>query len=223
MIKRLSKEFRHSFVGKKINRLTIIEAIDTPKGKSVVKAICECGKIITCKLSAIISGNTKSCGCMNKERITTHGMTEHPLYRAYKAIMTRCYDKSNKKYKIYGGRGVTMCNEWLNSKESFFNWALSNGWKKGLQIDKDIIPKRLGIPSLVYSPDMCSIVTPKVNNRNKSNSSMITHNGETLCVADWAEKLGISPVTINARIRIGWNRELAITKPIQKYIKSKRK
>lgn len=86
---------------------------------------------------------------MNK----THGLNDHPLYRKWNGFKTRCYNKNNPKYHRYGGRGVIVCNEWVNNFKAFYDWAILNGWEEGLQIDKDIKAHKLGKEGLIYSPE----------------------------------------------------------------------
>lgn len=209
----LSK-YRKSFIGKKINRLTILEIVPTERGKCIVTAICECKKIKNYKLSAIISGNTKSCGCLNIETITKHGKIDHPLYSVRSGMIDRCTNPKNRKYDIYGGSGVTVCKEWLDSYESFYNWAINNGWRKGLQLDKDILSEKLGLINKIYSPDTCMFVTRKDNARHTSQNRILTHEGNSLTVIEWSEKLNISHLAIRSRLNLGWSTERTLTEPI---------
>ena len=89
----------------------------------------------------------------------THRLSKHPLYRVWQDIKRRCYDPNFSPYPYYGGDGVTVCEEWLNHPENFIQWAVSQGWVKGMEIDKDI--KQAG--NKIYSPEMCSIVSHRDN------------------------------------------------------------
>jgi len=128
---------------------------------------CECGGEITIPANAVRSGNTKSCGCLSFEskssrsrdalRIAqtnqiTHGRTGTRLYQTYKNMKARCYKPQNKSYKYYGGKGITMCDEWLINPQSFIDWALSNGYKDNLTIDRKDSNKN-------YCPDNCQFIT----------------------------------------------------------------
>lgn len=149
----------------------------------------------------------------------THGYSRHPLYAVLKNIKNRCYTKSNKAFHNYGGKGVRVCDSWLNDPKKFVEWALANGWRKELQIDKDIIPKRLGIPALLYSPEMCSIVTRAENNLAKKNSRIIEHNGKKQTLKEWSTELNVSYSALTGRLR----RHNSFSKktPIRKEIKGK--
>jgi hypothetical protein len=113
----------------------------------------------------------------------------YKLYRLWNMIKHRCYNKEGQDYANYGGRGITVCQEWLDSYITFKEWALNNGWQEGLQIDR--INNNLG-----YAPDNCRFVTSKINNNNRRNNAYMTYNGETHTAMEWAEKLGLDYTTI---------------------------
>lgn len=108
-----------------------------------------------------------SCGCVELARKTKHGYRKakdtHPAYKAYRAMMTRCYDINSEGYQWYGAIGVTVCSEWKDNPKAFVEWSINNGWAKGLHIDKDILCKAKGITPHIYSPDTCQWVKPQVN------------------------------------------------------------
>lgn len=181
--------------------------------KPFVICLCKCGNIKEINMYKIIHGETLSCGCLlkNATHLFKHGLIKHPLYSVWNGIKRRCESVKNKDYMNYGGRGVRMCSEWVNNPENFIKWAQENGWKKGLQIDKDIIPKRLGIPPLLYSPEMCSIVTPKINSRTLRHNRLVEYNGETKTIAEWAEILNMPFWTIHSRLNKGKSAKEALT------------
>lgn len=110
------------------------------------------------------SGHTKSCGCFNRdaagERGTTHGLYKHRLYAIWGSMKSRCLNQKKHNYHHYGGRGITVCPEWLDDAAVFIEWAEANGAAPGLQIDR--IDNDGG-----YSPDNCRFVTPKENMNNR--------------------------------------------------------
>ncbi len=136
---------------------------------------CDCGNETVVAANNLNQNITKSCGCIlsevTKSRNTTHGLRKHPLYRTWASMIERCTRKSATSYPRYGAKGVTVCKEWYDFK-AFYDWAISSGWQQGLQIDKDIIPKKLGRLAVLYSPEMCCIVTPKENSRNASTTKL---------------------------------------------------
>jgi hypothetical protein len=140
--------------------------------------------------------------------------TNFKLYRVWDGIVQRCYNHKAKNYHNYGGRGIKMLEEWRNSFASFEDFCLSNGWVHGLQIDR--IDNDGG-----YFPGNIRFVTRAENLRNKRTNNMVTFNGETRCMADWSNLLGISESTLWRRFSSGWRVEDAFTKPIQRHKKSK--
>lgn len=135
---------------------------------------CDCGRLHTARANTVTHIAQKkndpqlpSCGCVELARKTKHGYRKaketHPAYRAYRGIMSRCYDSNDKGYQWYGAKGVTICEEWLNNPSAFVEWSINNGWSKGLHIDKDILCKAKGITPHIYSPDTCQWVTPQTN------------------------------------------------------------
>lgn len=175
------------------------------KGSNIRYAffICpECGNEYKSRISDVKNGKSTTC-CKGFRGIENHGFSSHSLYAVYNGILRRCYCATEPAYKDYGARGVIVCAEWRNDKISFFKWAIENGWQNGLQIDKDIIPKKLGVPALLYSPETCCFVTPRINSRNRRNNNLLTYKGETMCIAEWADKLSINKQTISSRIRYG--------------------
>jgi hypothetical protein len=176
--------------------------------------LCKCGNTVEVFINSVNSGNTKSCGCLKKSGTSwmIHGLCEHPLYGVWKKIKSRCYDKKEKAYRNYGAIGVRVCDEWNNNPKSFIDWALANGWKKGMQIDKDIIPKKIGIPALLYSPDMCSVVTPSENNLSKKTNRIVVFNGKSQTLREWEIELNVKYTTLLGRL----NRHNSLDKPKKK-------
>jgi len=160
-----------------IGRLTIIKEVEphvTPGGHKLRKVLCECScknrTKVEVQLNNLRSGATTSCGCIQKEKVTTHGLFNHPLYKVCNDMKKRC---SNKKDKYYGGRGITVCDEWLNDFKAFYDWCMSNGWKQGLEIDRINSDKG-------YSPDNCRFVTSSENNANRRPYGKIKYKGVSL-------------------------------------------
>ena len=134
------------------------------------------------------------------------------LYKVWSGIIQRCYNPKAKNYHNYGGRGITMFDEWRNSFSAFEKFCLTNGWKQGLQIDR--IDNENG-----YFPNNIQFVTCAENLRNKRSNHLITYNGETHCLTDWSNILGIVDSTLQRRLTSGWSVEDAFTRPIQQHKK----
>lgn len=194
----------------KINRLTVIKKQGINKYGGVDWLCqCDCGKYTIVSSNMLNSGQIKSCGCLRKEKhFKTHGLSKHKLYRVYYGILGRCYDKKNKKYYLYGEKGITMCAAWKDDFMAFYNWAINNGYKKGLTIDRIDSNKN-------YEPTNCRWVTTKEQNRNLSTNHKYTYNNKTKCLGEWAEIYNISINTLRSRIRSGWSILKALTTPVK--------
>jgi hypothetical protein len=207
-------------IGEKFNKLTIIRDLPwTKKDGRLVLCSCECGKEFIGRLRCVISGHTKSCGCNRSGggMRVLHGLHKHPLYCVWENMIQRCENPKAINYCDYGAKGAVICDEWRSNFKSFYDWSINNGWCRGerLKLDKDI--KSDIKPGKLYSPNTCCFVTAKNNARNRGDNRILTYNGESLCVSEWAERLGINQVTIRGRLRSGWDVERIFTHPVKKY------
>ena len=130
-----------------------------------VKCECEeCGDISVITLAAYNQRGGADVSCIEC-KVSPKSKKYKSLYHKWFQIKSRCYDVKDKGYPNYGGRGVTMCDEWLNDKQAFFEWSKLNGWSEDMQIDKDIKSKELGIYPPIYSPETCMYVSNTTNSR----------------------------------------------------------
>lgn len=201
----------------KYNKLTIIskpylKPISNGKRCSFVKCICECGSTKEYKMSSLKSGNTKSCGCFKRYRISQthkkHGLKQHPIYLNWSNIKQRCFNKNNKNYNRYGGRGITICDEWKNNFKKFYDWAIDNGWKKGLEIDRIDNDGN-------YEPNNCKFSTRLEQNNNKNNNIQLKIFNESKNITEWSKdsRCKVKYRTFVARIKKGWDLEKALIHP----------
>lgn len=200
----------NTFVGQTFNHLTIIEGLESENGHRMVLTQCVCGNIGKRSLDNVRSGIAKSCGCKKFYR-KGQALSRHPLMAVFHSMKQRCYDPDCKEFKWYGAKGVRMCDEWKDDFVAFYDWGISNGWSKGLEIDKDI--KGNG---LLYSPDTCLFVTEKQNCNKRVSSKYYTYNGETRTAAEWSDLLKISQQVLYKRIKHGWSVERSLTTPLMK-------
>ncbi len=114
-----------------------------------------------------------------------HGLSNHPMYRTWVNMMSRCYDEKNPWYSRYGARGIAVCDNWKDLKK-FIEWADTKHRPKGFTIDRKDNDKG-------YEPGNCRFVSQKVQQRNRSGLRKITFEGRSLCVSEWAESLGVEP------------------------------
>ena len=203
---------RLDLTGKKFGRITVIQYAGKSKCNHIQwKCKCDCGKEIIVTTGHLRSGHTQSCGCKAKELArdahTTHGMSETRLYHIWSNMIDRCENQNVSHYFRYGGRGITICKEWRNSFEAFGNWALSNGYRDDLSIDRIDVNGN-------YCPENCRWATPKEQSNNKRNNHLIEYNGETKTMKQWCDQFGVSFDLVKQRInKLGWSPEMAFFTP----------
>lgn len=192
--------------GQKFGRLTVIERVEDhvkPSGRRATQWLCkcDCGNKIIVRASNLKSGHTNSCGCLNKERVketsTKHRMSHSRIYNIWSHMKQRCLDKNSNDYNDYGGRGINVCNEWLEF-EPFCKWSTENGYNDSLTIDRINVNGN-------YEPSNCRWVSMKTQQNNKRNNNYITYDGKTQTLTQWSEELNINYDTLNSRISRGWS------------------
>ena len=192
------------FIGKKFEKLTCIEYLYTKNRQHFMKCICECGRETIIRSQDL--SKAKSCGCYRKKRLPKELLPfEKEIRSRYQGIKSRCYNEGTRSYKWYGAKGVTMCDEWLNDFYSFYNWCISNGFKKELHIDKDELCNELGVHPHVYSPVTCKFITLEENNKHQSSNYKIEYEGVEYNLADLSRKLGVNRETLKRRYEKGEN------------------
>ena len=195
-----------NLIGKKVHKLTIIEELKERDkyGNRQWLCKCDCGntKIYTTSNLNIVKG----CGCAK----TKHNYSKTKLYRTYQRMKNRCYNKKFPHYKLYGGRGIKICDSCLNDFSLFKKWALENGYKEGLSID------RIN-PNGNYEPSNCRWITMLEQANNKRNNLFYTINGETKTQTQWCKIYNIPVTNVRRRLNSGWDIKTALTKPIRKW------
>lgn len=212
--------------GMRFGRLTVIE-----KGEDHIhncrKTICwicrcDCGNYIT-----VMTGNlngekhTKSCGCLSDEnrkarnnKYIKHGLCNTKLYHAWNSMKQRCLCETNCNYRDYGGRGITVCDEWKDDFYAFYRWSIANGYSDNLTLDRKDNDGN-------YTPENCRWVTQKKQSNNRRTNLYLEYNGETHTAAEWGDKLGAKRnCIVSERIKNGWSIEKAVTTPVRKTVRS---
>lgn len=196
-------------VGKTSGRLTVTGKTTSrsKQGKVIWECLCSCGNTILAATVAITSGRTRSCGCLQKETIraikTKHGFNHIPEYRTWQNIRNRCYNVKQNDYSRYGGRGITVCAEWLNSFETFYR-DMGPRLSPEHSIDRKDNDKG-------YSKDNCRWATRIEQANNARRNVFYFHNGKAKTLTTWCRELNLNYVTVEQRIRtLDWAFEEAI-------------
>ncbi len=180
-----------------------------PCGQSnrMVRVLCDCGKETVIRLLHFVRDRQHSCGCLAPEQ---HGMVGTKLHNAWRGMLNRCRNDNYIDHHRYKDRGITFCNEWSDFLY-FKNWAINNGYKEGLQLDR--INNNGG-----YYPENCRFVTPSENVANREVTLKVSYKGRNVALAQLISEFGISDRyhLIHHRISRGWNAERAIDTPPRK-------
>lgn len=194
-------------IGERVGKLTLVRPLkagEVKRGHSWV-CRCDCGAEIVVETSNLRK-QTKCKECAVKEQ-TKHGLSNTPLYTVWEHMKRRCLTQSEKCYKDYGARGITICDEWIDF-EPFMDWALASGYDPSLTLDR--IDNDKG-----YSPENCRWADRRTQQNNRRNSIYITANGVTLPCAEWARKTGIPKNVLRARyVEMGWSGEKTVSTPV---------
>lgn len=188
----------------KFNHLTVIKRSEdyiNENGRKYVMWACECdcGNIITIRSDALTSNNTRSCGCLKQ------GNKVHDLYyttqrKILSNMKQRCYNPKNNAYENYGGRGIKICDDWLDSKKgliNFYQWSIESGFEEGLTIDR--INNDGG-----YEPSNCRWISKGKQNRNKRSNVYATIDGKTELIVDLAKRYNKKYRTVMSRYESGF-------------------
>lgn len=172
---------------------------------------CDCGNTKSILGQSLNRGATLSCGCFQKEKIRerskTHGLSKSRLYIIRSNMIQRCYNSRSTYYKNYGGRNITVCDEWKNNPTSFLEWAFSTGYADDLTIER--IDNNGN-----YEPGNCRWATNEEQGGNTRRARLITFKGETRSIAQWARHLKIKKSILIDRLnKLGWSEEEALTTP----------
>lgn len=206
-----------SLVGQRFDRLVVLERAKerrTPSGTPKIYWVCkcDCGTIKEVAGLKLKSGNTRSCGCYNKETRKTaakkHGLSDHRIYWIHSGMKDRCNNPNNSSFKDYGGRGIKVCDEWQNDFMSFYNWSMKNGYSEELSIDRIDVNGN-------YEPSNCRWSTFEEQGFNKRNNHLITINGVTKPLGMWAKESGLNEGIIRGRIKMNWDEKDLLNPPTE--------
>jgi len=201
----------NKLIGKTFGTLTVIKHSRVVKGHSRYICQCSCGNIKEVSGATLINNRIRSCGCL-PSNFQTHGLSKNnkKLFSTWVRMKSRCLKKSNPDYFRYGGRGIKVCEEWINGFPAFYEWAINNGYADNLEIDR--IDNNGN-----YEPSNCKWSTKKEQANNRRNNRLVTINGETKTFSQWVDIYGINPNTASSRVyTFGWDYVKAIITPARK-------
>jgi hypothetical protein len=203
-------------------RLTVksLSEEKTKDGRIQWYCLCECGNFRTVAAKRLRNGYTKSCGCLAKENsialgkaCATHGMSKTPEYITWQHMKDRCLNPKHEAFSHYGGRGIKVCDRWLNSFENFYEDMGPR--PRGKTLDRKEFNGN-------YEPNNCRWASSKEQANNQTNNRLITFNGKTQSVAQWASQYDIPDRTLRARLfQSKWDVERALTTPLAPNSKGK--
>ena len=199
-------------IGKRFGRLIVISEGEKRGKCRSARWICrcDCGNITKPITGEVLrSGRSTSCGCYKRDltiqRNTKHNLCYTRIHRIWVGMKDRCYNPNTPNFKRYGARGIKICEEWLNSLEAFYKWAMASGYSDDLTIDRIDNDGD-------YCPENCRWATNEEQCNNRGHHILLEINGETKTIAQWAKESGIKYRTIHARYNRGWTGESLIRK-----------
>jgi hypothetical protein len=196
----------NQIVGQRFGKLTVLERAEqnSKSGNAMWICQCDCSIVVTVIGSHLRSGHTTSCGC-NRISERSMGHSKDRLYRTWKGMHNRCYDPNHDRYKWYGGKGISICDDWHDFM-TFRTWALANGYTDDLTIDRIKADGN-------YCPENCKWVDMKVQANNRSNNRILQYNGKKYTAVQLAESYGMSPHTVYNRLKLGWDVDQIVRTP----------
>ena len=189
----------HDLTGQKFGLLTVIGLAETDTRKTYWVCKCDCGNMKTVRSDSLLCGAIKSCGCIKRKQDEVnltknhrHKMSGTRIYSEWQGMKGRCYNKGNARYADWGGRGIEVCEQWRNSFESFYTWAMANGYQDNLTIDR--IDNNGN-----YCPENCRWVGQQEQCRNRRSNINLTIGNSTRTLIEWCEIFQVDYANVNAR------------------------
>lgn len=201
-------EHRLELSNKRFGRLVVVDRSHKGKrGEIFWLCQCDCGNTKTVRANQLTRGITKSCGCLHREAVTHHGMTGLPTFKSWESMKQRCLNPNAPDYAAYGGRGIQVCERWVNSFDTFL--ADIGNRPAGTTLDRID-------PNGNYEPSNCRWADHKTQNSNKRITKRYAFNGKEMTTAEISEATGVQQRLIVDRLRAGWSLEEALSKPNRK-------
>lgn len=187
-------------VGLTFGRLTVLRKLP----RTLWQCRCACGATLAVLRSNLVTSHTRSCRCLQRELQTSHGHAGTLLYRSWVSMIQRCHNPKSREFRLYGGRGIQVCDEW---RATFGNFLRDVGERPSPFHSLDRFPDMNGN----YEPGNVRWASATEQCRNTSRNVWVTWNEQTYCIAEWAERVGIKQGTLRHRLQRGWPVEKAMT------------
>ena len=200
-----------NLIGQRFGKLVVIEESKRRRheGRACWVCQCDCGNTTIVETKHLRNGETRSCGCLRTAHWYKHGLSKTRIAGIWNNMKQRCENPNGNEYKYYGGRGITVCQEW-HDLPAFVEWAMSHGYSDGLTIDRINTNGN-------YTPENCRWVTQAEQMKNTRRVKHITYNGETHNMTEWANIIGAEPTLVRNRLALGWSIEEALTTPADRH------
>lgn len=197
--------------GKRFGKLTVIDIAEHIKGKHIKwRCVCDCGTEIITAGVYLTNGKKTHCGC---GKSFSYRLAYPRIYSIWLNMKDRCTNVNNNHYKDYGGRGITICQEWQDDFETFCKWSLENGYNDDLSIDRISVNGN-------YEPSNCRWITMFDQMANTRKNVYVTYNGETKHLSEWCRIFNVTYTTMAYRLKNGYSVEEAFETPIGKYART---
>jgi hypothetical protein len=203
-------------LGQRFSRLLVVaksELLDSRGCRPFWVCRCDCGAERCIREFDLRYGRTKSCGCLNRDRITTHGLSRSKTYAIWATMIQRCHNPNYHEHENYGGRGISVSSRWCAAFESFLEDM--GEAPDGMEIDRIDNDGN-------YEPGNCRWATKKQNSRNKRTNHFLEHDGRRLTVVEWVEVTGLPESTIRGRLQLKWPDAKVLTQPVRKRVTKQR-
>ena len=213
------REKTKNLIGMRFGKLKVIELETSENGNIKWKCLCDCGNVKIVPSKYLLAGNVRSCGCLRNKFVVScekrEKLSHTRIYNIWTLMKGRCYNIKNRGYKDYGGRGITVCDEWKNDFQKFYDWAMENGYSDELSIDR--IDNNGN-----YEPSNCRWTDVITQANNKRSNTIIEYNGEKKTLAEWSREIGINYNVLKDRLyKLHWNISKAFETPSRKCVRRK--
>ena len=189
----------YNLTGERFERLTALDVVHENNRRKWL-CLCDCGNYTNVETAKLKNGETKSCGCLRAETTkrlkSKHNMKNTKIYRTWRNMKTRCFNPNDEFFEDYGGRGITVCDEWSDDFRTFAKWAFDNGYDESLTIER--IDNNGD-----YEPSNCKWATLLEQGRNKRNNNWLSIDGKEKTLSEWARESNIPLSTLANRVYRG--------------------